>query len=76
DYAAAIQLFITGKPRNAMSVIKARRAYKQLQPAFEAKRKQNISCATTDCKSDILQQSIVLDYYLKGKKTFTALTGK
>ncbi|MDP4240969.1 MAG: glycosyltransferase family 2 protein [Bacteroidota bacterium] len=76
DYAAAIQLFITGKPRNAMSVIKARRAYKQLQPGFEAKRKQNISCATTDCKSDILQQSIVLDYYLKGKKTFTALTGK
>ena len=75
DYAAAVQLFITGKPKNAGSVIKARKDYKQLQPAFEEKRKQNILYSTSDNKKDILQKSIVLEYYLKGKKTFNLLTG-
>lgn len=75
DYAAAVQLFLTGKPENAKSVFKARRDYKKMQPDFEEKRKQNILYATSDNKKDILQKSIVLEYYLKGKKTFDALTG-
>jgi len=73
DYAAAFQLFITGKPKNAISVFKARRDYKNMQPAFEEKRKQNILYATSDNKQDILQKSIVLEYYLKGKKTYQAI---
>ena len=73
DYAAAFQLFITGKPKNAISVFKARRDYKNMQPVFEEKRKQNILYATSDNKQDILQKSIVLEYYLKGKKTYQAI---
>jgi GT2 family glycosyltransferase len=76
DYAAAIQLFITGKPKNAISVFKARRDYKQIRPDFDEKRRQNILYSTTDNPSDILQKSIVLEYYLKGKKTYHSLTGK
>jgi len=76
DYAAAIQLFITGKPKNALSVFKARRDYKQIRPDFDEKRRQNILYSTTDNPSDILQKSIVLEYYLKGKKTYYSLTGK
>jgi len=41
-----------------------------MQPAFEEKRKQNILYATSDNKQNILQKSIVLEYYLKGKKTY------
>lgn len=73
DYAAALQLFVTGKPENAKTVFKARRDYKKMQPDFEEKRKQNILYATSDNKSDIFQKSIVLEYYLKGKKTFNSL---
>jgi len=73
DYAAAFQLFITGKPKNALSVFKARRDFKNMQPAFEEKRKQNILYATSDNKQNILQKSIVLEYYLKGKKTYKAI---
>ena len=73
DYAAAFQLFITGKPRNAWSVFKARSDYKKMLPLFKEKRKDNILYATNDNKSDILQKSIVVEYYLKGKKTFNAL---
>ncbi len=73
DYAAAFQLFLTGKPANAQSVLKARADYKRMQPDFEEKRKENILFATSDNQSDILQKSIVLDYYLKGKKTYNSI---
>ncbi|MDD4971726.1 MAG: glycosyltransferase family 2 protein [Paludibacter sp.] len=76
DYMAAFQFFITGKSENAKSVLKARRDYKQIQPTFEDKRKENLYYSTSDNKADILQKSIVLEYYLKGKKTYQSLTGK
>jgi len=73
DYMAAVQLFITGKPKNAVSVFKARSDFKRMQPHFEDKRKENILYSTSDNQSDIFQQSIVIEYYLKGKKTFSSL---
>jgi GT2 family glycosyltransferase len=76
DYTAALQLFITGKPRNALSVLKARSEYKRMRPDFEEKRKHNLLCSTTDNTPDILPKSIVLAYYLKGKKTFNLLVDK
>jgi len=76
DYAAALQLFITGKPKNAMIIFKARRDYKKMRPDFVEKRNQNMKLSTTDTKSDIYQKSIVLDYFLKGKKTYNSLSGK
>ena len=76
DYAAAFQLFITGKPKNALSVFKARRDYKKMQPDFKEKRNQNMLLSKTDITTDIYLNSIVLDYYLKGKKTYNSLFEK
>jgi len=76
DYAAAVQLFITGKPKNAWSIFKARKDYKRMQPRFEDKRKENILYATNDNQLNIFQKSIVLEYYLKGKRTFKELMKK
>ena len=76
DYAAAFQFILTGKTEHAKSVLKARRDFKQIKPQFEEKRKQNIMYATTENEQDIFQKSIVLEYYLKGKKTYQSLTGK
>ncbi|MFA5046299.1 MAG: glycosyltransferase family 2 protein [Paludibacter sp.] len=73
DYAAAFQLFITGKPRNAFSVFKARRDYHGLRSNFKEKRKENILNTVNNDISEILQKSIVFNYYLKGKKTFNSL---
>jgi len=73
DYSAALQLFVTGKPKNARSVFKARADYKRMRPNFENKRKENVLFSTcVDC-SGILKKSIVLEYYLKLKRTFNAL---
>lgn len=70
DYSAAIQLFITGKPRNAASVFAARRDFKRMRPDFVQKRKENILYSVSREQNNILKKSIVLDYYLRGKKTF------
>jgi len=43
---------------------------------IEEKRKQNILLSTTDLKSEIFQGSIVLEYYLKRKKTFSSIVSK
>ena len=73
DYLAAFQLFITGKPKNAMSVLKARTDFNKMMPDFEEKRKENILYATNVDQSDVYQESIVYEYYFKGKKTFNSL---
>jgi len=73
DYIAAIQLFVTGKPKNAISVLKARSDFRQMKHNFEEKRKENILYSTSDNYSDILQESIVIGYFLKGKKTYNSL---
>jgi len=75
DYVAALQFFITGKTENAKSVFKARRDFKTMQPDFVERRNQNILFSTNDNQSNIFQKSIVLEYYLKGKKTFGELMG-
>jgi GT2 family glycosyltransferase len=73
DYAAAFQLFITGKPKNAKSVFKARKDFKQMKSDFDLKRKENILYAISENQSAILQKSIVLNYYLLRKKTYSSL---
>jgi len=73
DYAAAFQLFITGKRANAKSVFKARADYKKMKPDFATKRELNLLAAITDNQSDILQKSIVINYYLIAKKTYKKL---
>ncbi|MEI8086386.1 MAG: glycosyltransferase family 2 protein, partial [Paludibacter sp.] len=73
DYAAALQLFITGKPKNAWSVFRARNDYKRMKPNFAEKRKENILFATNDNQLNIFQKSVVLEYYLKGKRTYDEL---
>lgn len=73
DYLAAFQLFITGKPKNALSVLKARKDFKKMQPNFDSKRKENILYTTSDNKDAIFQKSIIWQYYAKGKKTYHSL---
>jgi len=76
DYAAAFQLFITGKPKNSKSVFKARNDFKRMKSDFDLKRKENILYAITENHSEILQKSIVLNYYFFRRKTYKSLINK
>ena len=73
DYAAAFQLFVTGKPQNAKSVFKARKDFKKMLPGFVDKRIENLSLTTRTDFPEMLRKSIVIEYYLKGNKTYSKL---
>ncbi len=76
DYSAAFQLLITARPKNALSVIKARKDYKKMLVNFGVKRQENLDSAVYKYPTEILQKSIVLNFYLKGKKTYNLLIKK
>jgi len=76
DYLAAFQLFVSGKPKNAISVFKARSDFKKMMPDFDEKRKENILYATRTHCDEMLQKSLIVDYYLKRNKTYTELTAQ
>lgn len=73
DYVAAFQLFITGKPKNAASVLKARKDFLKMQSNFVEKRNQNILYATRTNCDEMLQKSIIVEYYLKNNRTFSKI---
>jgi len=73
DYIAAAQLYLTGKPKNAASVLKARKDFKIMQPDFVEKRNENILYATQTNCNEMLNKSIVVEYYLKNNKTFSQI---
>ncbi len=76
DYIAAIQLYITGKPKNAAAVIKARKDFKVMQPDFVEKRNENILYATRTNCDEMIKKSIIVEYYLKNNKKFSKIVAQ
>lgn len=72
DYLAAFQLFITGKPQNAKAVFKARCDFHKMLPSFKSKREENLRKTTQTHIPEIAKKSVILNYYLLGRKTFKA----
>lgn len=73
DYIAAFQLLITGKPKNALAVFKARRDFSRMLPSFKIKRKENLEKTVLTKIPEISRKSIILNYYFLGKKSFSSL---
>lgn len=73
DYLAALQLFITGKPGNAMSVFRARADYKKMQPNFIEKRKENLLNSINNNNENVFKGSIIWEYYVKGNKKYSSI---
>lgn len=73
DYIAAFQLFITGKPKNAASVFKARNDFKAMLPDFIENRNENLLHATRTNCNEMLAKSIIFEYYFKNNKKYSDL---
>jgi GT2 family glycosyltransferase len=71
DYLAAMELFVTGKPKNAKAVFKARKDFRKMLPSFKSKREEIQQKTTQAVIPEIVKKSIVLNYYLRGKKKFS-----
>jgi len=71
DWAAALQFLLKGHPRNALAVLKARREFHRLRADYAAVRADNLAKAVSDdFPTEFYPRSILIDYYLRGKKTF------
>lgn len=73
DLLAALHLLLTGKAPNALSVLKARRDYRRMKPGFKAKRNDNLIHTRQQQLPGVYSGSILLAFYVKGKKKFSAL---
>lgn len=69
DIAASLHYLFTGKGANAWAVVKAWGAFIRLRGNFKEKRNINILKVVIPYPSTIVQRSILVDYYFRGKRT-------
>lgn len=70
DYLAALQLYVTGKPNNALAILKGRRDFLKMRHNFRAKRFENMKNTILINIPEIYKGSIIFRYYILGKKQF------
>jgi len=72
DYLAMAKFLLTGQLRNALAIMRARIAYRRLKKVYAPIRAANLSKTVVYSISEMLQQSMVLGFYFKGRKKFYA----
>lgn len=73
DYVAAFSFALKGQFPNALAVLRARREYAKLRPSFRASREENQEEALHELFPERVGYSILVKYYLRGKKVFSQL---
>lgn len=73
DYVAALQFAISGKTKNAKSILKAHKEFKRIYKSYTTARDTNINEVSGLPINTIYPKSILVDFYLKRKKTFSDL---
>ena len=73
DYVAAFQFLFIGKRSDCVAVLKARKAFKQWLPLYKNIRADIQRKRKVDDFTGILNFSLLWQFYVKGKKTFSAL---
>ncbi|MDH6306634.1 GT2 family glycosyltransferase [Parabacteroides sp. PF5-5] len=76
DYIAALKFLLTGHPRNARAVYRARKEFYRLLPVYKPVRQENLRRTIINPVPELMQQSLILSFYLKGLKRFSQLRGK
>ena len=73
DWLAALQFLLKGDVKNCTAVFKARRAFAKMRPDFDPDRRHIQQLRQNDRVPERTHFSLLWQYYVKGKKTFTAL---
>ena len=68
DYVAAMQMLLAGKWLNFKAVMQARYAFWRLRKQYEMIRKENLRSSKVLNPTIISRRSIIVDYYLLGKR--------
>jgi GT2 family glycosyltransferase len=70
DYLAALKFLLSGHPKNAKAVYKARKEFHRLLPLYKPIRDENLRKTTVNPVPELMQESLIVAFYLKGKKRF------
>lgn len=73
DIAAALHLLLQGHPANAREVLHAQRDFLRMRPQMTPQRDENLRLTTVHTIQEMLPQSLLVAYYLKGAKTYDKL---
>lgn len=73
DYLAAIKFVLTGHPKNAWAIVRARNVFRQWKREYVAIRKENLAKTLVAPIPEMTKQSLLLSFYLRGKKKFSDL---
>lgn len=73
DQVAALVFLLKGQWPNARAVWRVRREFRRLRPSFRPSREENMEKACTPVIPERTGYSLLLRYYLKGKKRFADL---
>lgn len=73
DYLAATKFVLFGHPKNAWAIVRARNVFRQWKREYAAIRKENLAKTLVNPIPEMMEQSLLLSFYLKGKKKFSDL---
>ena len=70
DYIAAFTFLLKGGAANMTAVLKARKEYRAIRKDFRLSRKENLEKTSLQVVPEQIKKSILVHYYLRGKKYF------
>lgn len=73
DNLAGLHFLLRGKFQNAKAVSDARTEFKKNSVKFDERRKDNIINSNTSIDKELVQTSILYEYYIKNKKRFSQI---
>lgn len=73
DYVAALQMLLTGQPRHAAAVLRARRDFNREKQLLKPQREENLRLTTLSPIPEQLPSSLLWLYHARRKHTFAQL---
>ncbi|MBR4782567.1 MAG: glycosyltransferase family 2 protein [Bacteroidaceae bacterium] len=73
DYLAALQMLLGGRRKEALAVVRARFEYSHIRHEFDEQRRQNLAAATVDPIPEQRPKSLLWNFYIKRRRTFSDL---
>lgn len=71
DALASLMFLLTGQWGSFLAVWKGRRAFRKMRADFRVDREKNLQAAVVPASEILFPKSILWQYYIKGKKTYT-----
>lgn len=73
DYLAALKFALTGHLKNAKAIYKARQDFYALKEDYRQVRKENLQKTVIDKIPELTNTSLIVSFYLKGRRKFSDL---